>query len=243
MWKIDLNADVGEGIGNDAQLLPLLSSCNIACGGHAGNKKTIMEVLAFAKMSSVKVGAHPSYPDPKNFGRHVINISEADLKASIKEQILLLKELTETSGQKLHHIKPHGALYNRAAVDVGTAEVIIQSILEIDQSLTLYVPYKSVIGTLAQGRLKTATEGFADRAYNEDYTLVSRDRPHSVLTEHSQITYHVLKMIKEKSLKTITGKILPFEIDTLCVHGDTEGALDIARNLKEVLANENVMIV
>ena len=242
MIHIDLNSDVGEGIGNEAQLMPYLSSCNIACGGHAGDNESMLEALAFAKISNVNIGAHPSYPDRKNFGREIMQISPALLKESITSQIKRFISLAAKNGQQVHHVKPHGALYNQAAKDEETAHLIIDTILAIDDRLMLYVPYNSVIASIAVSKLAICIEGFADRNYNNDYSLVSRSLPEAVLTSHNAILPHVLRMVKERQLKTINNLILPFDIDTLCVHGDTENALQIIKEIHKSFLQENISI-
>ncbi|WP_405211829.1 5-oxoprolinase subunit PxpA [Dokdonia sp. Asnod2-E02] len=243
MISIDINSDVGEGIGNEALLMPLISSCNIACGGHAGDEKTMREVLAFAKAYNVKIGAHPSYPDKENFGRLPMDISKKTLQESLRNQITTLKNLAEESGLPLHHIKPHGALYNKAARDEETAMIVIETVHSIDKNLALYVPYGSLIARLARPRLKTIVEGFADRAYNSDYSLVSRSEYGSVLHDTKQVLTHVLSMVKDEILTTRDGKNLSFKIDTICVHGDTENALEIVRNLHTKLTKKGIQII
>lgn len=238
MIHIDINSDVGEGVGNESQLMPYLSSCNIACGGHAGTKKTMLETLAFAKAYNVKIGAHPSYPDAANFGRKVMDISNTDLKIAIKHQIQGLKRLAKTTGQKLHHIKPHGALYNLAAIDETIAELMVQCILEIDDSLALFTPYQSVIFDVAHGKLETVIEGFADRAYNEDYTLAPREVKGAVLTESENVISQVLDTMQHQQITTINGVKIPFTAATFCVHSDTLNAVNIARKLYNALKAE-----
>lgn len=243
MISIDINSDVGEGIGNEALLMPLISSCNIACGGHAGDEKTMREVLAFAKAYNVKIGAHPSYPDKENFGRFIMKISDNELKKSLVEQISKLKQLTEENGQHLHHVKPHGALYNRAAIDSRVATLIIEAIRSVDENLAIYAPYNSVIAKLAKPHLTTIIEGFADRSYHQDYTLVSRTHAEGVLNNAQAVVAHVLPMIMKDNLISLEGHILPFKVDTLCVHGDTENAIDIVRALRSQLHSEGIQIV
>jgi UPF0271 protein len=242
MYSIDLNSDVGEGIGNEAVLLPLLSSCNIACGGHAGNDTIIQDTIALAIQNNVRIGAHPGYPDRENFGRKILDISKQELALSVKEQILKVKNFAERQDQKLHHVKVHGALYNLASVDVDIARLIIQVVEKINKDIVLYVPYHSVIQEEAKGRLHVCIEGFADRSYNSDYTLVNRTLEGAVIHEVTKVLAHVIPMIKEQSLTTIDNKMLPFEIDTLCVHGDTTTALQILRELHIGLKTHQIEI-
>ena len=243
MIQIDINSDVGEGVGNEALLMRYLSSCNIACGGHAGDSETIEKVIGLAVKYHVKIGAHPSYPDRANFGRKVLEIDASELKRSLKDQILRVSAFAKLQQTNLHHIKPHGALYNKAAADAITAKLIIETIEEIDDSLSLYVPYNSVISALAKGRLQTVVEGFADRNYNDDYSLVSRSKKEALLTDPEAIWNHILPMITQGKLRTITGKELPFEVDTLCVHGDTAKAIEIVKHIYHECKRTEISIV
>lgn len=242
MYSIDINSDVGEGIGNEAELLPLLSSCNIACGGHAGDDEIIQKTIALAIQNQVKIGAHPGYPDRGNFGRKILDISQKELAETLTEQIVTVKDFAERQHQKLHHVKVHGALYNLASVDVEIARLIIEVIQKIDNTLVVYVPYHSVIQKEAQGKLKVCVEGFADRAYNNDYTLVNRIIDGAVIYDATAVLDHVVPMIKEEQLTTIENKTLPFKIDTLCVHGDTETALQILKKLHKGLEQHQIEI-
>lgn len=242
MYSIDLNSDVGEGVGNEAQLLPLLSSCNIACGGHAGDATTIQNTIELAIEHHVKIGVHPGYPDREHFGRKILDIPPSDLRKSLINQIVTVKDFAERQHQKLHHVKVHGALYNLASVDVSIARLIIDVVKEIDDQLLLYVPYQSVIQKEAKGILKTKIEGFADRRYNNDYTLVSRSLPNAVIHDASEVLAHIVPMIKEHQLKTITDVTLPFHIDTLCVHGDTPTAFQILTKIHQDLKNHQIQV-
>lgn len=238
---IDINSDVGEGIGNEALLMPYLSSCNIACGGHAGDDKTIQTVVRLAVKYNVKIGAHPSYPDRVNFGRTEMQISNSDLKQSIKEQINRVSAFAKAHKSPIHHIKPHGALYNKAAQEEETARLIVQTVQEINEHLVLYVPYKSVIAEVARGKLKTMIEGFADRTYNSDYTLVSRQKAGAVLEDTARVIAHCKRMIAQE-IQTIDGQIIPFQMNTLCVHGDNTHALEILRKLTAALRADNIQL-
>lgn len=242
MYSIDLNSDVGEGIGNEAQLMPLLSSCNIACGGHSGTDATIQETIRLAIQHNVKIGAHPSYPDKENFGRVILEIPPTALRDSLTAQILKVKNFAERQHQKLHHVKPHGALYNLAAVDADIARLIIRAIREIDDQLVLYVPYQSVIQKEAKGLLRTKVEGFADRRYNTDYTLVNRALPHAVIHDAKQVLAHIIPMITQQQLRTVGGEILSFYIDTLCVHGDTPEAFQMLKEIHQGLQKHQISL-
>lgn len=243
MIQIDINCDIGEGLNNELDILPYISSCNIACGGHAGDIEIMTRVLKLAKRYSLKIGAHPSYPDKKNFGREIMNISSVDLKESIMSQILDLREIALSLGISLHHVKPHGALYNKAAYDDNTANIIIDAVTDIDDQLKIYTPYNSVIARSVHKNLKVVTEGFADRSYNKDYSLVSRKLKDAVLTNSDAVLAHVLPMLKQQKLTTISGDHLPFKIDTLCVHSDTDNASMILRNLRDEFIKEGIQVI
>jgi len=242
MYSIDINSDVGEGIGNEAVLLPLLSSCNIACGGHAGDDRIIQKTIELAIQNNVKIGAHPGYPDRENFGRKILNIPRQELAQSLTEQITKVKDFAKRQKQKLHHVKVHGALYNLAAVNIEIANLVIEVVKKIDDRLILYVPYHSVIQKEARGKLLVCVEGFADRSYNDDYTLVNRTLDGAVIYDVEAVLSHVVPMIKKERLTTINNNILPFQIDTLCVHGDTMTALQILKELHKGLQIHQIEI-
>ena len=240
MNAIDINSDVGEGIGNEAQLLPLLTSCNIACGGHAGDIQTMEEVTALALQHNLKIGAHPGYEDKANFGRVSITLSRKQLRQSITRQILELKRIVKDKGGRLHHVKPHGALYNQASVDSEIASIIIEAVTTVDTSLVLYASYNSVMAKMAKGILPVKIEGFADRNYNNDYTLVSRSQPNALITEPKNAMLHIAAMVGQKQLHTITGDICPIQIETLCVHSDTPQALEIVKYIRKEASNYKI---
>jgi UPF0271 protein len=242
-FSIDINADVGEGIGNEADLLPLISSCNIACGGHAGDTNTMREVIKLAKKNRVKIGAHPSFPDKKNFGREIMNMSCAALFATIKDQIKVIKSIAREEQVLLHHVKPHGALYNLAIHDKTTAEVIIEVMKRFHQPLKLYVPFGSVIAKLAiQENIPITYEAFADRNYNEDLSLVSRKKPDALITNSEDMFEHVYNMIVHQKVKTISGVEVSLKATTFCIHGDNPKALVLAQNLRNKLSNNGIKI-
>ena len=243
MKRIDINCDLGEGIGNEAELMQYLSSCNIACGGHAGDEQTMRQVARLANTHNVKIGAHPSFPDREHFGRIVMHMPLETLRASLIEQIETFQQILKEEGLQLHHIKPHGALYNLAAKDAETAKVIVEVVIQIDLNLVLYVPYNSVIAEVAlANRIKIAYEAFMDRNYNDDLSLVSRQQSNALITDSDQMCEHVLQMVTSEKVKTISGKLVTIKADTFCVHGDGE---DVVSNLKlvtEKLLRHNIEI-
>lgn len=228
---IKFNCDLAEGGKYDERLMPLISYCNIACGGHFGNKQTVVEAVQLAIKNNVKIGAHPSYPDVENFGREKMDMSLKYLRKSLKTQILLVKDTVERLGEKLHHIKPHGALYNELKYDKEKSLMMIDLVKEIDDELVLFVPPKSVVEEEAKNEIKTLIEGFADRAYEEDLSLVSRGKTGAVLHDKNQILEKVKMMGFEDKIITINGVILNQKIDTICIHSDTENSVEILEYL------------
>ncbi len=229
---MDINCDLGEGIGNDAEIMPFISSCNIACGGHAGNASTMKTTVLLAKKFGLKVGAHPSFRDKENFGRKNMQMSNQELKLELIGQIKNLKEIANNENVTLHHIKPHGALYNLAAKDEAIADVIIDVLKTIDEKLMLYVPYKSVISKKAKTMgISYFYEAFADRNYEYDLTLVSRNMPNAVIQEPSLIVKRVKRMVEKQEVLSIFNKIIKIKVDTICVHGDNPNAIEIAKSL------------
>jgi UPF0271 protein len=241
---IDTNVDVGEGIGNELLLMPYISSCNIACGGHAGDFKTMEEVAKLAKHHSVKIGAHPSFPDKQHFGRKAMDMSCAALFSSIKNQIDdLVKVLNDSRHATLHHVKPHGALYNQAAVSERVANVIIEVMKSMILPVKLYVPYKSVIADLAlKNDINITYEVFADRNYNDDLTLVSREEKAALIDDENLMFAHVYKMISEQKVRTINNKDINIKADTFCIHGDSPKAVNFVKVLKERLELKGIKV-
>jgi UPF0271 protein len=240
---ININVDVGEGVNNEPQLMPYISSCNIACGGHAGDSKTMRTVVKLAKQYNVKIGAHPSFPDKENFGRQPIEISSAALFKSIREQINSLIKVLREENARLNHIKTHGALYNLAAINTSTAAVIIEAVKSISLPLKLYVPYKSVIAELALNEnIPIVYEAFADRNYNDDLTLVSRNEKNAIISDSEELFNHVFRMIKQQKVKTIHGVEVELKAKTFCIHGDNPEAINLIKDLKEKLEQVHISI-
>ena len=230
--NINLNCDLGEGLNNEAELMPYLSSCNIACGGHAGNEATMRQIVKLAKSHSVKIGAHPSFPDKANFGRQIMKIDAADLKASLILQIQSLLDIVHSENTEMHHIKPHGALYNLAAKDEATAKIILQVIQSFGLNLKLYAPYKSVIAEWAVAlKVEVVNEAFADRNYNDDLSLVSRSNFNALIKSKEAVFEHVNHIMTTGKVSTTNRVEVALKADTFCVHGDHKNAKEILRYL------------
>ena len=232
---IDINCDVGEGLNNEHLLMPLISSCNISCGAHAGSVDIINKVIALAMENNVRIGAHPAFPDRENFGRVVMDISDASLEQSLEEQLLLFKERAELLGAEIHHVKPHGALYNLITVNREKAELVIHAIQRVLTEIPLYVPYNSMVDKVAQEKgMPIVYEAFADRNYNDDLTLVSRALPFAVITDKTKVVKHVRRMYEESKVRTVQDTIQEIKAQTFCVHGDNKNVMEIL----EALHNE-----
>ncbi|MDH5365910.1 MAG: 5-oxoprolinase subunit PxpA [Cyclobacteriaceae bacterium] len=231
---IDINCDVGEGVNNEHLLMPYITSCNIACGGHAGDEKMMTKVVELAKKHQVKIGAHPSYPDKENFGRKSILLSAKELNKTINHQIKALEKVASEFDMQLHHIKPHGALYNDIAKDNSLAKIFLDAIHKHLEKYVLYVPYESQIEKEAlRNNFKIIYEAFADRNYNDDLNLVSRKESNAILTDVNQIIEHI-SLIKEKGeVRTISGQHLEIKASTFCVHSDTNNSVEIVKKIHE----------
>ncbi len=240
---IDLNADLGEGEASDAELMTLVSSCNIACGGHAGDDASMQGALALAAEHGVAAGAHPSYPDREGFGRRAMDISGEELAASLSQQIEALKAHAAAAGIILRHLKPHGALYNAAAKDFGLAETI--AVVTVDQlpGARLVGPPRSELERAARDLgLGFIAEGFADRAYTRDGDLVARTEPGAVLEDNPARSAQALQIAKDGTVTTIDGHRIALPAQTICLHGDTPGAAASARAIRAALEAVNVAI-
>lgn len=240
---IDINVDVGEGIGIEPIIMPFISSCNIACGGHAGDSESMRRVVKLAKENNVKIGAHPSFPDKANFGRKQMYISCAALYSSLKGQIDNLMLILKEENARLNHVKPHGALYNLAAVDDKIAAVIIEVMKIFISPVSLFVPFNSVIEKIAiENKIPIKYETFADRNYNDDGTLVSRDENNALINDSQQMFDHVFRMIISKKVKTISGSEIEIMADTFCIHGDNPRAADLIQDLSKRLQEKGIQI-
>ncbi len=240
---IDINCDVGEGIGNESALFPYISSCNIACGGHAGDLDTMSEVVQLAQKYGIKLGAHPSYPDRENFGRKSLKIEKGFLKESIRKQINSLETILKSADIELHHIKAHGALYNDIASDLNLSKIFLESIQTYKDHVMIYVPYGSVIEKEAckQG-YNIFREAFGDRNYNEDLSLVSRRSSQALIEDPKKVLDHILSMVKNNEVNTLGGEKKTIKADTFCIHGDTATALQILMYLSDELPKQHIFL-
>ena len=241
--KIDINADIGEGCFNDKELFSLISSCNIACGGHFGDKKSIQKSIKLAINNDVKIGAHPSFPDKLNFGRKIIKISSNNLEKSLTSQINLMIKIAKDHNKRIHHVKPHGALYNLAFYDFKTCETIINCIKKIPYKVILFSQYKSLLSNLAsKNGIKIYNEVFIDREYNDDLSLVSRENKNAITNDQDIINNKVLKIIKKNQITSINNVQMNIKADTFCIHGDNPNALIIMKSLMSFLNSHKISL-
>ncbi|WP_340062990.1 5-oxoprolinase subunit PxpA [Ascidiimonas aurantiaca] len=227
--QIDINCDLGEGLGNEKYLLPLISRCNIACGGHAGDEKTLNEVLLMAKQYGVIVGAHPSYPDRKNFGRKVLDISQQELTQSLVAQLQVFQNAATRHALETGHVKPHGALYNEAAVNPEVAETVIRAVKEVyGNQIAIVAPWGSVLAFIAKiAGLPIWFEAFADRNYREDLSLVPRSEPNALITAPQAVVKHLLHVLETGKVVAVNQTLCDIKADTFCIHGDTPNVIQI----------------
>lgn len=245
---IDLNSDLGESfgqwkMGNDQAMLQVVSSANIACGFHAGSPVTILDTLKAAKTNNVTIGAHVGYPDLVGFGRRNMDIASNELTADVIYQIGALKGLATSIGAKVSYVKPHGALYNTIANDKRQAMAVINAICQIDANLILVaLAGSALIGWAKQKGLHVVAETFADRSYHVDGTLVSRKETGAVLHDPELVAERMLQLVRDGGVTSIEGKFVTIEADSICVHGDSEGALAMAQKVREKLQQNGITI-
>lgn len=234
---------MGEGCAGDAELIKFVSSANIACGFHAGDVETMKRTIDLAVENDVAVGAHPSYPDRKNFGRLNMQLQPSEVYEIVAEQIRTISEIAISSGTKLAHVKPHGALYNQAAKDSELAAAIALAVGDFDSELVLYGLSGSVSITEAKNLgLTTASEVFADRTYHSDGTLTPRTEPHALIDDPEKSAEQALDMVKYGRVRSNEGIMVRVVADTLCVHGDGPSAVDIAETIHRRLTHEGIHI-
>ncbi len=246
--RIDLNSDLGESFGRytlgcDDRLVPLVTSVNIACGFHAGDPLVMDKTVAIAKAAGTAIGAHPAFPDLNGFGRRNMSLSYDELKACVLYQIGALDAFAKAHQLSLQHVKPHGAMYNMAAKDIDMAKAVCEAVKSYDPNLIILAQESGCLYQEAcKCGLRTAAEVFADRAYEEDGTLVSRKKPGSVISDPEEVIQRVLLMIKEKKIMTVTGRTIDVKVDSICVHGDNEASLLLIQSLRAAFEKENIQL-
>ena len=246
--EININCDLGEkskfhSIENDPKLLNIVNSANIACGYHAGDKQTMNMVVKISKTNGVSIGAHPSFKDPENFGRKRMNLNHLEIKKLIFKQYEILQTIAQKNHENVTHIKPHGALNNMACEDLDLAATLATAINEISKDIIYLVPTGSKMEIAAKKlNIKIACEIFADRNYEDDGNLVSRNKPNALIINPEKAKKHVLSMVKNQVINCLSGKQIPCEIDSICVHGDNSSSLLIAESIKNNLVNNGLIL-
>ena len=248
MYKVDLNSDLGESFGRyilgmDEKIIPLISSANIACGFHASDPVVMMESVSRTKAAGIRIGAHPGFPDLMGFGRRNMAVSPAEAKAYTLYQISALGGMCQAQGMKLQHVKPHGALYNMAAKDYDLSLAICEAIKEYDPELIVMgLSGSETIRAAKDCGLKTASEVFADRGYEEDGSLVNRRKEGAFIRDEEEAIARVIRMVKEGKVTAVTGKDIEIQADSVCVHGDGEKALLFVEKIRSALKAEGIEI-
>jgi len=232
---IDINCDMGEGTGKDGTIMPFITSANIACGYHAGDKKTMEETISLALQQNVAIGAHPSFFDKANFGRTEMHLSANEIYDLVLQQLIILNDIAAEAGAKLNHVKPHGALYNISARDASVANTIAKAIRSFDTHLILFglSGSHSITEANAMG-LQTASEVFADRTYQDDGSLTPRTQPNALIEDIDKATAQAIQMIKQQAVTTISGKTIPVIAQTICIHGDGKHAVEFAKAIHRI---------
>ena len=246
--EININCDLGESsklhsTENDPLLLEIVNSANIACGYHAGDKPTMEKTIEISKKNNVSIGAHPSFNDPENFGRRRLNLPSSEIKKLIIDQINILTNIANNKGMKVTHVKPHGALNNMACEDYNLAKIISESIIEANKELIFLVPTGSEMEKAGKKiGIKVAAEIFADRNYEDDGNLVSRAKKNAMIADPEVAKKHVIKMVEKQALNCYSGKLIPCEIDSVCVHGDGKSAVNTAKEIKKGLIKSGIIL-
>lgn len=248
MYRVDLNSDLGESFGRytlgmDDKIIPLITSANVACGYHASDPVVMNKTIEMAKAAGIRVGAHPGFPDLMGFGRRNMNVSLAEAKAYVLYQLGALDAFCKAHGVKMQHVKPHGALYNMAAKDYKLSTAICEAIREYDDNLIVMALSGGELVRAAKDMgLRVALEVFADRAYEEDGTLVARTKEGAMITDEEEAIRRVIRMVKEQKVTAITGKDIDIKADSICVHGDGAKALAFVERIKKTMEEEGIQI-
>ena len=246
--EININCDLGEkskhhSDKHDPDLLEIVNSANVACGYHAGDIETMAKVVKTSKKNGVSIGAHPSFNDPENFGRERMNLSSSEIRKLIIDQYDILQKIASEQGENVTHIKPHGALNNMACEDLELSSILAKVIKEINKDLIYLVPTGSKMQEAARNLdMNIACEIFADRNYEDDGNLVSRKKSNALITDPKIAQNHVLKMVKNQALNCHSGKQIPCEIDSVCIHGDNESSLATAKSIRTNLIDNGLKL-
>jgi UPF0271 protein len=241
--SIDINCDLGEGCGNDAELMRCISSANIACGFHAGDEETMRRTVDLALEYSVAIGAHPSFPDRDNFGRTEMTLPREQIFEIVSEQVKALMDICETKGTRIRHVKPHGALYNMAARDRELSHTVAEAVANIDKTLVFVgVAGSTMLEEASAVGLRTASEVFADRTYQQDGSLTPRSRADALITDLQVCEEHVLQMVQTHTVTATNGTVFPIKPDTVCIHGDGAHAVRFASMIRSSLENAGIEI-
>ena len=246
--EININCDLGEksklhSTENDPVLLKIINSANIACGYHAGDEETMNRVVKISKSNGVSIGAHPSFNDPENFGRKKMNLESKEITKLIVDQYEILQNIAFNHNENVTHIKPHGALNNMACENYELATTIAKTINDINKNIIFLVPTGSLMEKAAKKiDMRIACEIFADRNYEDDGNLVSRSKKNALITDPEIAKRHVLSMVKNQALNCFSGKQIPCEIDSVCIHGDNESSLATARSIKDNLFKNGLVL-
>ena len=247
--RIDLNSDVGESfgpwrMGADREVMRSITSANVACGYHAGDPGVMRETVRLARQHDVSVGAHPGYPDLVGFGRRNMSVSPRDVEDMVLYQVGALAAIAAAEGVRLSHVKAHGAMYNQAAKNAALADAIARAVRAVDADFILFgLPDSELLRAGRELGLRVAAEGFADRAYNADGSLAARTEPGSVIHDGGEVVRRSLRMVRDGRVTAKDGTELTFHVDTLCTHGDTPGANELTRLLREGLQREGVAVL
>ena len=246
--EININCDLGEKSKHhsnihDPDLLEIVNSANIACGYHAGDNQSMNEVIKISKKNGVSIGAHPSFKDLENFGRKRMNLSSLEIRKIIIDQYKILQTIASEHDENVTHIKPHGALNNMACEDIELAMILAKTIKEINKDLIYLVPTGSKMEEAAKKLdMKIACEIFADRNYEDDGNLVSRKKKNALITDPDEAKKHVLKMVKNQAINCFSGKQIPCEIDSVCIHGDNKSSLATAKSIRDNMLDNGLSL-
>lgn len=234
---ININCDLGEGMADDHLLMPMLFSCNIACGGHYGDENSIRKTIKLAQKYGVRCGAHPSYPDRENFGRKTMKLSNNELTKSLRDQVQIFQKVAFEENCDFHHIKLHGALYNQASHDLKIGEVVLNAFVELPKSIILYVPFGSSFSRLAEKKFVVCEEAFIDRTYQNDLSLTPRTDENALIND-PELAWQQLKLLLDfKKVTTNSGIKVDLNASTFCIHGDSENSLEILTYISNQLKN------